>query len=87
MFERAHEWDTIELRDHVDGMWKFGHVDCKHKAGCKYEKKKWSRTPSRQTCPKCKRKLRIVKNFIPPIVRVTGFTLREIKTWDEKVLV
>jgi len=86
-FERAREEDIVELRDHRDGEWKFSHVDCNHRQGCKYQKKTWSRAPSKKICGGCARKLKVVKHLIPPVIRVSRFTPRETKTWEEKVMI
>ena len=85
-FERAREEDIVELRDHRDGEWKFSHVDCNHKKGCKDQNKTWSRTPSKKTCGGCARKLKIIKHFISPVVRVSRFTTHGIEAWEEEVV-
>jgi hypothetical protein len=71
-FEKAHSADIVELHDHYDGKWKFDHVECKHKEGCKGHRD-FKITPAGEKCPKCGRVYTIRKTFISPFVRITRF--------------
>ena len=84
-FERAQGTDIVELRDHHDGEWKFSRVDCNHRAGCKAKDRVWKKCPAKKTCASCGRKLKVVRQFKQPFIRVSGFNTKGISTWTEKV--
>ena len=84
-FERAQGEDIVELRDHHDGEWKFSRVDCNHKQGCKAKNKVWKKCPPKKACVHCGRKLKVVKCFESPFVRISRVGTKSIATWDEKV--